>query len=74
MFRMMEVVQLWSIYEWLEAIDASTVEKHGANILFGLGIYKEMHVKKTRELFWQLVHENCFGKSFVQELNHPFTQ
>ncbi|KAI3842067.1 hypothetical protein MKX03_000977, partial [Papaver bracteatum] len=41
--------QLERIYERLEALDASTAEKHAAEILFGLGFNKMMQAKKTRD-------------------------
>lgn len=58
------------IYERLEALDASTAEKRAAEILFGLGFNKQMQAKKT--LDFSGACEDCFGKSFVYESNHPF--
>ena len=41
--------RLDTIYERLEAMDASTAEKRAAEILFGLGFDKEMQAKKTKD-------------------------
>jgi hypothetical protein len=40
------------------------------DILIGLGFNKQMQAKKT--LDFSGACEDCFGKSFVYESNHPF--
>ena len=47
------------IYECLDAMDASTVEKRATEILNALGFNKQMQSKNTRLLCW-LENVYCF--------------